>query len=61
MLRRRPTVDGTFERRRRIEQEFNSDRRAEKLAHIYEGLLAERSGATHGDRIEEIVTVGQEQ
>ena len=47
--------------RRRVEQEFNSDRRAEKLAHIYEGLLAERSGAIHSDRIEEIVTVGQEQ
>jgi glycosyltransferase involved in cell wall biosynthesis len=40
--------------RRRVEQEFNSERRAEKLARIYEGLLAHKRGVIRGDRIDEI-------
>ncbi len=44
----------------RVEQEFNSERRGEKLARLYEGLLAEKSGAIHTDRIEEVVVATQE-
>ena len=44
----------------RVEHEFNSERRAEKLARIYEGLVAHKRGPIHSDRIEETLAAGPE-